>query len=79
MCIQSYIHFHPIVYRQNNITKSERLNVTSNGTIVLQCKFDGIKLEMIKWFRNGVYVDFMVRAYLAEPPCGNFYATILYK
>ena len=60
MYVRLCIDFHTIVYRQNSITKSEQLNITSNGTIILQCKFDGIKLGMIQWFRNGVHIDFTV-------------------
>ena len=60
MYVRLCIDFYTIVYRQNSITKSEQLNITSNGTIILRCKFDGIKLGMIQWFRNRVHIDFTV-------------------
>ena len=59
-CIHNIKSVHLVVYGNGNDVESQRLNVTSNETIILHCNFDGIEPGMIQWMRNGNPVDVTV-------------------
>jgi len=52
------VQYH-LVYNDKQVSQVHYLNVTLNGTVILECDFDTVGLP-IQWFMNGSLIDFTV-------------------